>query len=857
MWKVTVKYLAARKLRLLLTGIAVTLGVAFIAGTLVLTDTVQRTFDDLFGSVYEHTDAVVRGTQPFKSDITDTRHPVPASLLATVKAVPGVQAAEPDVSINYAQLVDTKGKAVGNPGNGPPALGFNWKDNKDLNPFRLTAGSQPPRADNQIVIDKGSADKGHLKVGDQVRVLTQKSSSTYTIVGIAKFGTVDNLAGASAVMFTTSEAQQIANLGGKYTAVSVVADKGISQDQIASRIRQAISSDKNVEVITGAKLTKETQDNIKRFLGFFRTALLVFAGVALIVGAFIIYNTFSIIVAQRMREMALLRAVGASSRQVTNSVLVESLTVGVIASLIGLGLGILLSSALKALLNAFGLQIPGGGIVIRPTTFVLSLAVGVIVTVVSAVLPARRAARVPPVAAMRDVAIESTSRSARRGVIGTVILGLGIAGLFVGLFASVSNGLALVGLGMLLVFVGVFVLSPLIARPVGRIVGAPLPRLKGMTGTLARENAMRNPKRTANTAAALMIGVALIGFITIFAASANASISSAVDNQLKTDYIITSGNGGFGGGGFSPTLAQNIGKLPEVAAVTPVRFGVMKVAGASSAQLVQAADPVASEQMFDFGFTSGTFTDLTPDGVAISKKYADKHHLKVGDTLAVQFVRTGKTDLTVQGIYKNTQLAGTFLTSLANFERNQPEQAQIDAQIFAKLKPGVSPAQGRAAIEPLLKKFPTAKLQDQAQYKKDQEKQINQLLSLIYALLGLAVIIALIGIVNTLALSVYERTREIGLLRAVGMTRRQVRSAIRWESVIIAVLGSVLGLVIGLFFGWVFVEALRDQGFTNFAAAPGQLLVVVIIAGLLGVVAAIYPARRAAKLDVLRAISTE
>ena len=411
MWKVTIKYLAARKLRLLLTGIAVTLGVTFIAGTLVLTDTVQRTFDDLFGSIYEHTDAVVRGTQPFKSDITDTRHPVPASLLATVQAVPGVSAAEPGVSINYAQLVDTKGKAVGNPGNGPPALGFNWQDNQDLNPFRLTPGSQPPGADNQIVIDKHSADKGKLKVGDQVRVLTQKSSSTFTIVGIAKFGTVDNLAGTSAVMFTTHEAQVIANLDGKYSNISVVADKGISQDQIAARIRQAVSSDKNVEVITGQKLTKETQDNIKRVLGFFRTALLVFAGVALIVGAFIIYNTFSIIVAQRMREMALLRAVGASSRQVTTSVLAESLAVGVIASLIGLGLGIILSSGLKALLNAFGLQIPGGGVVIKPMTFILSLAVGVIVTVVSAVLPARRAARVPPIAAIRDVAIESSVRA--------------------------------------------------------------------------------------------------------------------------------------------------------------------------------------------------------------------------------------------------------------------------------------------------------------------------------------------------------------------------------------------------------------------------------------------------------------
>jgi putative ABC transport system permease protein len=855
MWNVTLKYLSARKLRLVLTGIAIMLGVAFVAGTLTLTDTVQRTFDDLFGDVNKGTDAVVRTKATLEnSQFGDTHEPVPESLLPQVKAVQGVAFAEGNVAVPYAQLVDAKGDPIGNPGSGAPALGFVWSSNAQLNPFKLQPGGAPPRTDDQIVIDKKSADDGDLKVGERTRVLSQAPSKVYEIVGIAKFGTVDSPAGASVVLFTTAEAQRAAKLPGQFTDISVVADQGLTQQDVQRNLQRAFASDKRIEVITGDELTKENQDNVKKALGFFRTALLVFAGVALLVGIFIIYNTFSILVAQRAREMALLRAVGASNRQVMASIVGESVVTGIVASVIGLGLGILLSAGLKALLNVIGFDIPGGSIVIKPATIIISLVVGTVVTVLSAVLPARRASRIPPVAAMRDVAFESRTDVGRRSIVGGVITLLGGAILSYGLFGATRNEIPYVGFGALLVFLGVFVLAPVLARPVAKALGSPLPRLKGMTGTLARENAVRNPKRSARTAAALMIGVALVGFITIFAASAKQSISAAITDQVKVDYIITTGQN-FGGTGISPALAESIRESPVVDAVTPIRFGPVEVNKKASS--VVGADPVAAAKMFDFQFTKGSMADLTDNGVAVWKKYAEDHNLKLGDTVKVKYPNGKTIPLRIDGIYKRNQLAGTFLVSLANFERNMSQQFQLDFQIFAKLKPGVSAEEGRKAIEPLLKPYPTAELKDQAQYKDDQVSSINSLLNLVYALLMLAILIALIGIANTLALSIYERTRELGLLRAVGMSRPQVRSSVRWESVIIALFGTLLGLAVAIFFGWAVVAALKDQGFTHFTAAPGQLLFIAVLAALAGVVAAILPARRASKLDVLQAISSE
>ena len=847
MGKVTLKGLLAHKVRFLLTGLAVILGVSFMAGTLVLTATIRQTFDDLFANVYKNTDAVVRSHAVLKSRFGGDQRPrVPASLLATVEQTPGVAGAHGGVQIPYAQVVDANGKAVGNPGQGPPTLGFAWNPIERLNPFRLVAGGRAPETDDEIVVDRGSANKAHLHIGDRVTVLTQKPPKVYTLVGIARFGTADSLAGASAVLFTDHEAQRIANAPGQFDQISVLAKPGVSQAQLKANLQQTIGA--QYEALTGKEITKETQDNIAKQLGFFNTALLVFAFVALVVGAFIIYNTFSIVIAQRLREMALLRAIGASERQVLTSVLGEAVVVGLLASAIGVGVGVFLAVGLKAVMNALGFAIPGTRIVIEPSAVVIGLAVGTGVTLLSAIVPARQAARIPPVAAMRDVALERPTNVLRRGIIGGLITALGVLTLFRGLF---GGGISLVGLGALATLIGIFVLSPLFARGLALAIGRPLRKLRGITGELARENAARNPRRTATTAAAVMVAVSLVGFITIFASSANASIGSAIDSQLKTDYIITSGSGQ--GTGMSPALAQGVAKLPVVAASTSIRFAPVKI-GSSTAFLV-AADPIASEQLFDFEPVAGSFSEMGPNSIAVSKTKADDHHYKIGDIVPVTWVKTGVVPMRVDLIYKQTTVAGNYLTTLAAFDKNASDQ--LDYQIFVKLKPGVSADQGRAAIQPLLKPFPTAKLQDNAQYKADQKAQVNQVLNLVYVLLFLAVIIALIGIANTLTLSVYERTREVGLLRAVGMTRRQVRTSVRWEAVIIALLGTLLGLAVAFFFAWAVVRSLNDQGFTKFSATPLSILEIIVVFGALAVLMAILPARRAAKLDVLQAISTE
>ncbi len=536
MLKVTLKGLAAHKLRFVMTAVAVMIGIAFLSGTLVFTDTIRKTFDDLFADIYRNTDAVVRAPTAFETNFGDQRARVPASTLDAVLAVPGVAVAEGDIQVDYAQIVDENGDPIGNPGQGAPTLGFGWGTSEDLNPFEIASG-RPPEADNEIVVDVRSADRSDLAVGDTVDVLTVDPPQPYEIVGLARFGSADSPAGASVVLFTVAQAQKIAHADGEFDSISTIAEPGVSQEELKARLAQNLAVG-NYEVLTGAEITDENQDLVGEQLGFFNIALTTFAVIALVVSIFIIYNTFTIIVAQRTRELALLRAIGASGGQVLRSVLGESLVVGLLASAVGLAGGVLVSSLLKALLGAVGIDIPSGTVVVKPSTIVIGMVVGAVVTIVSAVIPAVKAARIPPIAALRDVALERPTKVALRSITGVVVLVGGIAILFVGLFAEIDNRIYIVVAGALLVFAGVVVLSPLFARGLARALGAPLRALKGMTGTLARENAARNPRRTATTAAALMLGVALVGFITIFASSAKASISQAIDEQLSVDFIV-------------------------------------------------------------------------------------------------------------------------------------------------------------------------------------------------------------------------------------------------------------------------------------------------------------------------------
>ena len=848
MWRVTIRGLLAKKLRLFTTALAVMLGVAFMSGTLVLTDTMGKVFDDLFADVNRGTDAFVRGQTVFKSDFGDVRSRIPASLVTTVQGTDGVKAAEGSVQ-GYAQLVKANGKALSS--GQAPNIGSSWGEVPELNPWTIVEGRAPTGTD-EIIIDKGSADKGDFTVGQKVKVLLKGPTQEFTISGIARFGTTDSPAGASFVGFTYNTAQKLLAEPGQIDSISAVADSGVSQEQLVANIQKVVPPD--VEVLTGQEITKENQNDIKQGLRFFNIFLLVFAGVAVFVGMFIIYNTFSILVAQRGRELALLRAIGASRRQVLASVLLEGVAVGLIASIVGLALGVLVAKGLTSLLSALGIDLPSGSLVLLPRTVIVSLVVGVGITVVSALVPARRASRIPPVAAMREVAVDTSASSRKRVIAGLIALAFGVLLLFAGLAKGGGKGAIQVGLSALVVFGAATVLGPVLAKPVAKLLGAPLPRLRGMSGTLARENAVRNPRRTASTAAALMIGVGIVVFILVLAASVKQSITDITGSQLKADYIINTTTGGFGNSvGFSPDLASNVSTLPEVQSVSGMRFGAMQVNG--DTKVAFAVDPTTIEDAYDFVNVTGSIQDLSEiNTIAVDKKVAEQNGWAIGSTIDVTFA-SETTPMKIVALIDGSKAFSNWGMGIPTYELHFADQ--FDSFVFVKLKPGADAAAFEKGVNDILKDYPTAELQTPEQFTNSVASQINQLVSVIYALLFLAIIIALLGIANTLALSIYERRHEIGLLRAVGMTRRQVRSSVRWESVIIALFGTALGLVIGVAFGAAIVRSLRSLGFTGFVIPFGQLLIVAFLAALAGVAAAILPARKAAKLDILSSIATE
>jgi putative ABC transport system permease protein len=843
MWKVTLTSLRAKKLRLITTALAVMLGVAFMAGTLVLTDTLGKTFDGLLANANQGTDAYVRSSSEVTNDVISVRPRITASLAQTISHAPGVAGAAGYVE-GYAQVVGKEGKVLGNPAQGAPTIGASWTTVPELNPYHLVDGTAPS-APTDVVIDKHTADEGDLHIGDQLTILSKSNPEMFTLTGIAKFGTADSMGGTQASLFAADTAQRLLSEPGQVDAIRVLAADGTSQAELVSRIAPTLP--KGTEVLTGTEITKEQQADTKKQMGFLTTFLMAFADIAILVGAFIIANTFSIIVTQRSREMALLRAIGASRKQVLRSVLAEAAVVGLVASVLGLFAGLGVAAGIKTLFGAIGFEIPGGSVVVTSKTVLMALLTGIGVTISSAWLPARRASKVAPVAAMRAQEIEAGRSSKRRTVTGFTITGLGVAALAAGLSGS---GVSMVGIGALAVFVGIAVLGPLLARPAARVIGAPL-RLRGTTGSLARENAMRNPKRTAATASALMIGVGLVAFITIFAASTKQSISGSADRKLHADYIVDSGL--FDEGGLSPALAASLSAHPELSAVTGMRQTPTLVDGRPS--LLEAFDESAIGQIAELGNVTGDVTTLGTDGIAVLDTTAKSHGWNLGDTIPVTFAKTGATPFTIRAIFTDSdEWVGKQFVSTQAFDANVSDQ--FDTRIFVKAASGVSKSEARSIVDSESQGYALAKVQTFAEFKASMAQQIDKILTLVYALLGLAVIIALMGIANTLALSIFERTREIGLLRAVGMSRGQVRATIRWEAVIIAMLGTTLGLGIGIFFGWALVHALSAQGITTFVVPVGQLGVVVVIAALAGLGAAILPARRAAKLDVLGAISS-
>lgn len=854
MFRVIMSGLLARKFRLFATALAVTLGVAFMAGTMVLTDTIGHTFNDLSSGVYKGTDAEVRAKAAFSGPAMgggDQRPLISDSLVQSLRRVPGV-AADEGSAMGYARLTGKNGKALGNPAAGAPTLGGNWNHVSQLNPWTLVAG-HPPQAADQVVIDKKSATDGHLRVGDMTTVLALGAPQRFRVVGIVKFGTADSPGGASVALFTMPVAQRLVAGPGKVTSVLFVAKPGVSQQQLAANLHTALPH--GMEAVTGATVTKEMQDSFQQAMGFFNTFMMIFAVIALLVGAFMIFNTFSITVAQRTRENGLLRALGASKRQVLGSVIAEAVAVGVIASAVGLAAGIAMAAGLEGLLNALGLLgLPMSGLVFSIRTVIVAGLAGLLVTLVAALSPARKAAKVSPVAAMQEVPAGSTGYgSKQRILVGLALLVLGVAALFTGLFAHVGSQVLVVGAGALLVFFAVSVLGRTISLPLSRAVSAPLPRLRGIPGKLARANAMRNPKRTAASASALMIGVGLVGFITILASSTTASINSTIDRSFAGDIVIDSGAGLTGG--IDPALAQRLATLPQVSAVAGVRGGLAEIFG--KPEQIAAVDPSTIGKIFHVGSAQGSASGLGRTGIAVYSGVATAHHLKVGSVVPVVFRDTGPQTLRVALIYGDSMAAPAqrYFLGTSAFDANFT--MHYDSAVVIQKAPGASTAAALTAVRALATKYSGTTVMDQAAFKAQRTQPYQALLKLVYVLLALAIFIALLGIGNTLALSIFERTRELGVMRAVGMTRGQLRAMIRWESVIIALQGTALGLLVGVFFGWTLVLAMKSQGITVFSLPVLSLVAVVGLAALAGFVAAILPSRRAAKLNILRAIVSE
>jgi putative ABC transport system permease protein len=811
----------------------------------VFSATLNRTFDNLFSDVFRNVDSYVRSTQVIEADFgAEERQRIPAELIATIEAVPGVGDVQGDIQA-FARIIGKDGQPLGSDGAGPPTFGSVGEEFKGAL-WTISEGKFPSNS-TEVALDEASAKAGNYVVGDTVKVVAQAGSREFTLVGIAGYGDVRSPGGATFALFDLATAQEFLAKPGFVDAILISGDGSASDEELAKAINAVIPSSYKTETLTGAEITKETQDQIGSALSFFSILLSTFSYIALGVGSFVIYNVFSISAAQRQRENALLRAIGASKKQVTRALMIESVVVGLFGSTIGLFAGIGLSKALSALLKAASIDLPSGDLVVPSSAIINTIVVGLIVTVASAWLPARRAGRVPPLAAMRETAIEVVALTRRRTIFGLALIALGAASII-----AVTNGASntWLGLGILFVFSGTITLGPVIARPVALLLGKPAEKFRGVTGTMARQNSARNPKRTSRTASPVLIGVALVTAVAALAASISSQIDGVFTQQFKGDYAINTNARGFGG--LSPSLADDINTLPEVERATGIGLLTVKIDG--KGQYLTTINPATVEGVFDIGLTSGTYADLTPETIFVSQQYAENNDAKLGDTIAVTLADAQVKSLSIAGIYEFDELAGKYTVS-----RDLTKDTTVitfDLGVYIKIKDGVSQESARTALQAAVDKYGQGTLLSKREYIDSQSGQINQLLGLIYGLLFLSVIIAVVGIIITLLLSVFERQREIGLLRAVGMTKSQVRTTVRWESVITSLLGAVVGIVLGVGLGWVIVYALRDQGLSAFSVPVGTTVSILIMAFVIGVLAAVYPAWRATRVNLLAAITT-
>ncbi len=845
MFKLSVRNLLAHKIRFVMTSFAVVLGVSFVVGALVVTDTVRQSFDTLFAEINQGIDLEVRSESAFADDPGNAdRDPLPAGIVDTVATVDGVADAEGTVS-GTAQPIAPDGDPVTT--TGAPLIGTSWGPNDQLSPVTLESGHKP--GPGEIALDQGTFDDSGFELGQSVDVLLPHGTETFTLVGTAKFGDSNSLAGARLTLFDPSEAQRIFDREGQWDAIDVAVEPGADVETVRTAVAKVIPA--GTEVVTGQTIADEGSKAIGQFATVFGNVLLGFAAVALFVSAFYIYNTFSIILGQRIKELALMRAIGASASQIRTTVILEALVIGALSSAIGIGTGLLTALGIRGLLNAGGFGLPADALVLKPTTIVAAIVVGMGVTLLASILPARKAAQVSPIAALRDgISVSGGSRRLRLAV-GAIMAGVGAVLVAFGLFVADGAVPLLLGLGggAVLVFLGIANLSPLFAGPVAHVLGAPIAKVFGEPGKLARENATRNPFRTASTASALVIGLALVTMALVVGTSVKQTFAAATDQAVSADFVISEPSFN----GFSPDLAQQLSATGDFSAVSGVRFGTFKFEGATQQVVAVGQD---GGDVIDVNLLSGEpVSKLGPDQIMIYKDPARDLGLQPGDPVQVTFGRTGNQTFTVAGIYGDATFAGNYLISTAAWDANFTDN--LDQFVFATTADGVTPEAASGAVEAVTADYPQVDVQDRQEFLASQEDQINQVLITVNALLLLAVVIAVLGIANTLALSVFERTRELGLLRAVGMSRRQTRRMIRWESAIVSLFGAVLGVVVGIGFGLAASSALPDSFLNQIAIPTGSLVILIVVAIVAGLLAAIFPARRASRLDVLQAITTE
>jgi putative ABC transport system permease protein len=844
MLRTALKSLLGRKVRLLMSTFAIVLGVAFVVGTLVFSDTLSRSLTALMASTVG--DVVVRpaGTQ---AESEPTARTVDASLVDRLKRVEGAARVDGNVTAFGVFVVGEDNKVVG--GQGPPSIGANWNDapaGHGLEGLALIGGRAPERA-GEVVMDSVAAGEGGYTIGEEVHLVTSTDRAVLrpTLVGIVGFPEGGSLNGATWVGFDTRTAQRLL-LDGKdgFSDIWVTAEPGTSQEELAAAVRERLPA--GVEAVTGDVAADEAASALQEAVGFLTTFLLIFAGISLVVGGFLIVNTFSILVAQRSRELALLRALGASKRQVTRMVMVEAFVLGTIGSTIGLGLGILLAMAIRTLFGRFGLDLSGQSLILAPRTVLAAYAVGIVVTLAAAWLPAHRTGRIAPIQAMRDDVAMPESSLRRRLVAGVVMMLVGGGALAAGLMDAVPHPGWFVGGGILLILLGVAAASPVISHPFLAAASWLYTRLFGSVGQLAGQNSLRNPRRTTATSSALMIGLSLACTMAIVGASAKASVDQTIEENFVGDYVVSS----LFGQPFSPKIARTMARVDGVQHVWAQRFAF--TGSGPDAEGVGAIDPAAFAQGIDLTMVAGDASDLRDGAVILDEKYAAEKSLSVGDSYAVRLA-DGRRQLEVVGIYAENPI---LLFPAITTPRTLIKAGYRDADNFL-----IIDTNGSSAVQDKLEKvvadLPIVTVKDQQAFAAEQRAPIDQLVLMIFALLGLALLIAVLGIVNTLALSIIERTREVGLLRAIGVSRAQLRRMVTLESVVIAVLGAVLGVVMGIGFGVALMHALRDQGLEVVDVPVGQLVMFLVVSLFVGVLAAVLPARRAARLDVLAAISTD